>query len=367
MRDDQNVVFICDPLLSEYGPLRPAILLARKLMERGKRITMVSTTISPELKQRLDSMRIQTVNLKKGPILRKNESIAWMEEWFREASFSLNSKDTPKLDGVVLNFSNTLGFPAHVWYAQGPPTVTLDNMKSNLPLQYKVIYQLFSRTLKTLDMRLTRKIAYCSKCVVANSKYLASVYRRFGVQAEQVIYPPLDCEQFRPTSTTSSEDFVLTYFGKETIFDLIGQILDKGVKIKAFGGKLSMIPKRIRVHKNLELLGRIQDERLIELYSEALFTFYPFTDEPFGYIPIESLACGTPVVTFGKQGPKETVLDGETGWLANSDSQLSKLALKLWNDGYPTDVRRKCRQSAVRFDIKRIADEWLDLLCNMNT
>jgi glycosyltransferase involved in cell wall biosynthesis len=366
MLDDQDITFICDPLLSEYGPLRPAILLAKKFMDSSKRITMVSTIISPELQRKLDSMRIQTVNLKKGPILKKNESMAWMEEWLREASFSINSKGISTLDGVILNFSNTLAFPAHVWYAQGPPTVTLDNMKSNLPLQYKVVYQSLSRILKTLDMRFTRKIAYCSTCVVANSKYLASVYRRFAVRAEHVIYPPLDCEQFRPMSTTPSEDFVLTYFGKETIFELVEQILDKGVKIKAFGGKLSLIPKRIHAHKNLEFLGRIENEKLIELYSDALFTFYPFTDEPFGYIPLESLACGTPVVTFGKQGPKETILHGETGWLANTNSELSKLALKLWNDGYPTNVRRECRQSAVRFDIKAIADEWLELLSSIN-
>jgi len=367
MWDDQDLTFICDPLLSEYGPLRPAILLAKRFIEKGKKITMVSTTISPGLQRKLDSMRIQTINLKKEPILKKNESLAWMEEWFREAAFSMNSKGTSTFNGVVLNFSNTLGLPAHVWYAQGPPTVTLDNMKKNLPLQHKVVYQSLSHVFKALDKRFTRKIAYCSTYVVANSKYSASIYKGFAVQANNVIYPPLDCEQFRPTSTTPSEDFVLTYFGKETIFDLVGQILDKGIKIKAFGGKLSMIPKRIRKHKNLELLGRIEDDILIELYSDALFTFYPFSDEPFGYIPIESLACGTPVVTFSKQGPKETVLDGETGWLANTDSELARLAIQLWNNGYPADIRKKCRQSAVEFDTIVIADKWLELLNNINT
>ena len=367
MLDDQDITLICDPLLSEYGPLRPAILLANKFIENGKRITMVSTTISPELQRKLGSMGIQTVNLKKEPILKKNESIAWMEEWLREAAFSINSKGISTLDGVILNFSNTLLFPAHVWYAQGPPTVTLDNMKSTLPLRYKVVYKSLSRIFKMLDMRFTRKIAYCSTCVVANSKYLASVYRRFAVLAKRVIYPPLDCEQFKPTSTTASEDFVLTYFGKETIFELVEQILDKGVKIKAFGGKLSMIPKRIRVHKNIEFLGRIEDEKLIELYSDALFTLYPFTDEPFGYIPIESLACGTPVLTFNKQGPKETIVNGETGWLANDYVELIKLASKIWKKKYPKNFRRACRPSALRFDVDKIGKEWFDLLSNVCT
>jgi glycosyltransferase involved in cell wall biosynthesis len=280
----------------------------------------------------------------------------------REAAFSLNSRGTSAFEGLVLNFSNTLGLPAHVWYAQGPPSVTLDNMKKSLPLRYRVAYQSLSHIFRMLDRRFTRKIAQRSAHIVVNSEYLAGVYERFEVHASSIIYPPLDCEHFKPTSSAPSEDFVVTYFGKETVFDVIGRVLDGGVKIKAFGGKLSMIPKRIRKHQNLDFLGRIEDDELIRLYSNALFTLYPFTDEPFGYIPVESLACGTPVLTFNKQGPKETIANGETGWLANTDSELFRLAIKVWKEGYSGRIRRVCRQASKTFDVKNIAENWFRLL-----
>ena len=359
---ERDITLICDPLLSEYGPLRPAVLLAKEFTERGNRVTMVSTTISPKVQSKLDSMNTHAVSLRKEPILKRNESIAWMEEWLREAAFSLNSRGTSAFDGLVLNFSNTLGLPAHVWYAQGPPSVTLDNMKKSLPLRYKVAYLPLSYVFRTLDRRFTRRIDRCSAHTVANSKYLAGVYELFGVHANSIIYPPLDCEQFKPASDAPSEDFVLTYFGKETVFDIIGRVLDGGVKIKAFGGKLSMMPLRIRKHQNLDFLGRIEDEELIRLYSDALFTLYPFTDEPFGYIPVESLACGTPVLTFNKQGPSETIANGETGWLANTDSELFKLAMKVWKGGYSGRIRRVCRQASKEFDVKNIAEKWFSLL-----
>jgi glycosyltransferase involved in cell wall biosynthesis len=360
MQGNENITFICDPLLSEYGPLRPAVLIAKKFREKGKKITIVSTAVSDKLQKKMDSMEIKTVNLRKDPHFKKNESIAWLEEWAKEATFSMNSKGVAKFDGLVLNFSNTLCLPAHVWYAQGPPTVTLDNMWRALPLHYRFVYLSFSTFFKMLDKTLTNRIASCSARVVANSSYLVSIYSKFGVQANKVLYPPLDCEQFKPTTETPSEDFVLTYFGKETIFDLIKPVLDLGIKVKAFGGKLSMIPKKIQTHANLDFLGRIDDETLIDLYSNALFTFYPFTDEPFGYIPIESLACGTPVLTFNKQGPKETMTNGETGWLANDDDELIKLAFKIWRKKYPKNFRRACRSSALRFDVDKIGKEWFD-------
>jgi len=361
----QDITFICDPLLSEYGPLKPAILIAQKLVEKNNRPTMVSTTISPELERKLATMGIRTVNLQKEPFLKKNESMAWLEEWIREAAFFMNSRGIGGFDGIVLNFSNTICLPGHVWYAQGPPTVTLDNMKRQLPIHYKMTYQAMSPLFKVFDRNLSRKIAGESICVVANSKYLQSVYKKFGINANRVIYPPLDCERFKPHSRRPSEDFVLTYFGKEAIFGIIGQALDLGLKIKAFGSKLAMVPKKIRQHPNLDFLGRISDDELVDLYSNALFTFYPFTDEPFGYIPIESLACGTPVLTFNKQGPMETIRDGETGWLANGDLGLLKTAVQVWNNGYPRVFRQKCRGSAMKFDAGAIASEWEELLANI--
>jgi glycosyltransferase involved in cell wall biosynthesis len=362
MHDNQKITFVCDPLLSEHGPLRPAILMAREFMKKGKRIKIISTTISAEQQRKLSLLGIETVDLGKTPLLKRNESLAWLEEWVREAVFNLNSRGLAKPDGVIVNFANTLCLPAHAWYAQGPPTVTLDNMRAQLPLLYRMIYEPASPAFKVFDKSFTRKMAQCSTHVVANSRYLASIYGQLGVRASHVIYPPLDCEQFKPTTSEPSRDFVLTYFGKETIFSLVEGILDMGIRVKAFGGKLSMIPKRMLGKTGLELLGRVSDEELIDLYSNALYTFYPFTDEPFGYIPIESLACGTPVLTFDRQGPKETVENGRTGWLAADDASLLRLARRVWQSGYSEDMRENCRQSSLKYEATAIAKEWSELL-----
>lgn len=362
MLEGESVTIICDPLLSEYGPLRPAILIAKELKEKDNCITIVSSTISPGLERELKCIGIQTVNLEKEPLLRKSESMAWLEEWCREATFSMNSRNLGDFNGLTLNFSNTVCLAADAWYAQGPPTVTLDNMRNYLPLHYKLGYSLLRPFLKILDKSFTRRIADRSNKVVSNSEYLALVYDKFGIHVNCVIYPPLDCEKFKPTTNKPRQNFVLTYFGKETIFDAIESIMDAGIKVVAFGGKLSLAHRRILKHPNLDFLGRIDDQRLVELYSNALFTLYPFTDEPFGYIPIESLACGTPVMTFEKQGPRETITHMQTGWLVNDNTELLDLAHRIWRRGYPNIMRRECRRQALRYDIHRIIEDWEDLM-----
>jgi glycosyltransferase involved in cell wall biosynthesis len=59
----------------------------------------------------------------------------------------------------------------------------------------------------------------------------------------------------------------------------------------------------------------VEEERFVECYQQSLATVCAARLEPFGLTPIESMACGTPVVAFREGGFRESVLDGETGIL----------------------------------------------------
>jgi glycosyltransferase involved in cell wall biosynthesis len=76
------------------------------------------------------------------------------------------------------------------------------------------------------------------------------------------------------------------------------------------------------LHVELELLNNVSDQRLVELYNQAKMVLYAPVREPFGLVPLEAMACGTPVVGVCEGGVLETVLDGETGILVERDLQL---------------------------------------------
>jgi glycosyltransferase involved in cell wall biosynthesis len=59
---------------------------------------------------------------------------------------------------------------------------------------------------------------------------------------------------------------------------------------------------------------RPERERLRQLYSGARALLYP-AHEDFGIVPVEAQACGTPVIGLDRGGLRETVIDGETGFL----------------------------------------------------
>jgi glycosyltransferase involved in cell wall biosynthesis len=64
----------------------------------------------------------------------------------------------------------------------------------------------------------------------------------------------------------------------------------------------------------VELLGFVDDARLVELYAGARAVFYAPYDEDYGYVTLEAFAAAKPVVTCADSGGVlEFVVDGETG------------------------------------------------------
>jgi glycosyltransferase involved in cell wall biosynthesis len=292
-------------------------------------------------------------------------SMLWFETWAREAFLRLNSRHIVNGPSTVINFSQVISIPSSIWYLQGPPSIALRDMEKELSTSFRIAYDVLRPVIEYADGKLVDRMGRASSLVIANSKFCASMYSEFGVRADDVIYPPIDCQTFHPTTSKPSSDYALTYFGKETKFSVVKNVADRGIKIKAFGSKTRSIPENLLKHPGVEFLGRVSTSELVNLYTNALFTLFPFTHEPFGYVPLESMACGTPVLTYDVQGPSEYVVNDYTGWLAHTDEELIQKTTGLWKEKYSPHLRRNCTKTALRFDRKPYIEKWLKVLARI--
>lgn len=110
--------------------------------------------------------------------------------------------------------------------------------------------------------------------------------------------------------------------------------------------------ERLARDKHVELTVEVSvtEEAFVAAYQGALATICAARLEPFGLTPIESMACGTPVVAIREGGYRESVVDGETGFLVEPDPQaIADGILRLAGD--PTLVEtmgRRGREEVVR-------------------
>jgi glycosyltransferase involved in cell wall biosynthesis len=126
-------------------------------------------------------------------------------------------------------------------------------------------------------------------------------------------------------------------------------------------------PERARLETQAQgapvsFLGYQTDEEIRELYRGALATVLP-GEEDFGIVPVESQACGRPVVALARGGARETVRDGVTGVLVDEATPdafaaaFTSLSERWFNQDV---IRRHAEQfSRARFaaTMSRILDE----------
>lgn len=113
-------------------------------------------------------------------------------------------------------------------------------------------------------------------------------------------------------------------------------------------GRLKQVAEEEGVCDRVLFTGRRGREEIREYFSAAdVFISTPWY-EPFGITPVESMACGTPVIGAEVGGIQYTVAHGETGYLvAPKDPQaVAERLAELYKDR--EKLKRFCEQSVKR-------------------
>jgi len=109
---------------------------------------------------------------------------------------------------------------------------------------------------------------------------------------------------------------------------------------------------------HVEFIGEIAENEKGEFLGGAQALLFPVEyPEPEGLIPIESLACGTPVIAYRRGSTPEIVTHGESGFLVENVDQAVAAVKAL-----PEISRRRCRELfEARFTSRRMAEDYLRL------
>ena len=154
------------------------------------------------------------------------------------------------------------------------------------------------------DNKVIRECDYISGI----SKNVVERLKHYNNIDGEALYPPLPMgERYR--SSEESEDFILSVGRLCAIkrVDLMIKslpIVHNFIKLKIVGTPdeldvMDYYKNEIDKHHlwdRVEFLGRVDDETLLDLFSKALAVYYAPHDEDYGYVTLEAMASGRPVI-----------------------------------------------------------------------
>ncbi len=368
----ETLTVITEPLLDpHFVQFEVTVPILERLTGRYE-IQVAAPRITRRVQAELERRGIQAVD---GgaffpPLRRPRDEIpSYVGSWARDALWAWNRRDLERAlgrgGGLRVNISMTTAIDADVWFIQSRPLgYVLDSMRRGMKGMMGNALGLVQPIVEPLDLAHLQAAGHRARLRYASTQHVADWFAAHGLPVREVIpmyYRPV----FSRGTSNPSRDYLLTYLGKETDVEALSALLRTGIPVRMFGSKSAgWVLRKLRLDRfpNARFLGHVTDLELRELYSNALFTAFPFTEEPFGLIPLESMACGTPVLTYDFQGPAETVVEGRTGWRTANPLDFVQRAQRLWREGVPAAMTQDCLRRAQRYHLDTVTADWRRLL-----
>lgn len=152
---------------------------------------------------------------------------------------------------------------------------------------------------------------------VAISRHVQERIKKFYGRDSDIVYPPVDTVRCTPApdggASNGGYDLVVSALVPYKRIDLAVEAYNRSgrpLKVVGTGSGAAKICRKAAA--NIEFLGWRSDDEVLELYRNCRFLIFP-GEEDYGIVPLEAMACGKPVIAYGRGGATETVADGVSG------------------------------------------------------
>lgn len=167
-----------------------------------------------------------------------------------------------------------------------------------------------------------------TKRLLANSHFTRSCMALDFSTAIEVCYLGVDTDKFYPLAKNQRQNYILSVgeltprkgfdFLVETLAHIPAQQRPSlRIACNMIDDQEKMYVQHLASQSgvNLQILSKLSADQLRLEYNRAQMCVYAPVLEPFGLVPLEAMACGTPVVGVREGGVQESIVHEQTGLL----------------------------------------------------
>ncbi len=318
----------------------------------------------------LNSKSVKTSFIQKLPFAKKH-----FRNYLPLFSMAIESFDLSEYDLIISSSwavakgVKTTKNQLHVSYCHTPVRYAWDLYEeyiSSLSGIKKLLVKWTLKRLREWDIKTVDRV----DCFIANSYFVKERIKRIYKRDAVVIYPPVDVKKF--TCKVEKEEFYLCasrlvpYKKTKLIVEAFNEMSEKKLVVIGKGDEYEEIKKIAK--ENISVLGYQNDDTLIDMMQRAKAFVYAAVED-FGIVPIEAMACGTPVIALDDGGTHESVLDAINGIHFASQEMESIIEAVNRFEGMSFESRAvsKNAQKYSKERFKREFEDFINKLDNLTT
>ncbi|MDY6833884.1 MAG: glycosyltransferase [Chloroflexota bacterium] len=250
------------------------------------------------------------------------------------------------------------------------------------------------------DLRIEteRQVAIdCHRVIATSRKEREELLYHYGITNKNIgivpcgvnldLFRPIDKDIARKHLGVNGERLILfvgridPLKGLEQLLTAVSYLDYQGINLLVVGGDescaremqdLKALCHSMNVHESVTFVGRMEQKDLPFFYAAADVCVMPSYYESFGLVPLESLACGTPVVATRVGAVEDVIRDGETGYIVDNNQpdllagRISDILSQQQDHGSRIAANR---ESIIRFGWKNVAtsiqNEYTSVISNL--
>ena len=269
--------------------------------------------------------------------LQKDKMVTNHKKYFPLMPLAFKKFDLGKYD-VVLSSSSCCakGVKAkngiHICYCHTPMRYAWgknEDYVKNMNIIKKTMVNCLLFLMRKWDKKSSKRVDY----FIANSSEVQKRIKKCYNRESVVINPPVRCNLFNISDIDGDYYFIVSRLVPYKRFDLaVKACSELGKKLVIIGDGTEKEELMQMANENIIFMGKQPDDVVKKYMSECKALLFP-GEEDFGITPVEAMACGRPVICYGKGGVLDTVIDGKTGVYFEEQTveSLKKAILKFEN------------------------------------